>query len=89
MTNTLRKSPEAFLETAVDGEVVLLDMAGGNFFSLTGTAAQIWPLIDGTRDRDALLRDLAATYRVEAQAIADDLDMFLAQLSEAGFVSHG
>lgn len=87
MTEPLVKRPAAFSETAIDGEVVLLNLADGTFFSLTGTAAEIWPLIDGSRTRDTLLADLAESHGEEPAAIAAELDVFLAQLAGAGFVS--
>lgn len=89
MTAPLRKNPQAFSETAIDGEVVLLNLTDGTFFSLTGTAADIWPLIDGLRDRAALLAVLAAEHGTAAEAIAADVDHFLTQLTDAGFVGAG
>ncbi|MDE2435197.1 MAG: PqqD family protein [Sphingomonadales bacterium] len=89
MTGVLAKRGDAFSETTIDDEVVLLNLADGTFFSLTGTAARIWGLIDGTRDRAALLADLAAAYGVPTAAIAPDVEAFLAQLGEAGFLERG
>lgn len=89
MTQPLTKRTEAFSETAIDGEVVLLNLQDGTFFSLTGTAALIWPLIDGSRDRAALLTELALTYGAESATIVPDFDAFLAQLSAAGFLDGG
>lgn len=87
MTKPLVKHFSAFSESTIDGEVVLLNLQDGTFFSLTGTAAVIWPLIDGTRTRAVLLAQLAEAHGAAAEAIAPDLDAFLAQLAEAGFVS--
>ena len=87
MTQPLTKRSEAFSETAIDGEVVLLNLQDGTFFSLTGTAALIWQLIDGSRDRAALLTELALTYGADSATMAPDLDGFLAQLAKAGFLA--
>ena len=89
MTRLLSKNQAAFSETAIDGEVVLLNLKDGTFFSLTGTAAVIWPLIDGTRSRAALLGDLALVFDQTEAVIAADFDAFLAQLAEAGFLAGG
>lgn len=86
MIHLLAKRSSAFSETAIDGEVVLLNLADGTFFSLTGTAATIWPLIDGSRNREAILTELAAGFDASPETIAGDLDAFLAQLAGAGFV---
>lgn len=87
MTKPLVKCHSAFSESAIDDEVVLLNLQDGTFFSLTGTAAAIWPLIDGTRTRAELLGQLAESYGTAAEAVATDLDDFLAQLTEAGFLA--
>ena len=89
MTKPLTKRRAAFSETAIDDEVALLNLKDGTFFSLTGSAAAIWPLIDGTRGRSALLAALAQTYDALPAEIAPDLDAFLAQLSAAGFLDGG
>lgn len=89
MTAALVKQWNRFSETVVEGEVILLNLDDGAFFSLSGTAATIWPMIDGTRNRDALLTDLRAIYDAPVASIAGELDQFLAQLQEAGFVAPG
>lgn len=89
MTAALVKQWNRFSETVVEGEVILLNLDDGAFFSLSGTAATIWPMIDGTRNRDALLTDLGAIYDAPVASIAGELDQFLAQLQEAGFVAPG
>lgn len=89
MTARLVKQRDRFSETMVDGEVVLLNLDDGTFFSLTGTAAAIWALIDGERNRDAMLAELAAGYEAEVETIAPQLDAFVTQLKVAGFVTLG
>ncbi len=87
MSQPLAKRPGAFNETAIEDEVVVMHLESGEFFSLTGSAAAIWKLIDGTRSRDAVLTVLAAQFAGEDEVrIAADLDDFLAQLRAAGLV---
>lgn len=86
MTTLLHKHSQAFSETEIDGEVVVMDLARGDFFSLTGTAAAAWRKIDGTRDRAALIADLAAEFGQAADTVAPDVDAFLEQLTAAGLI---
>ena len=86
MDQALTKRADQFSETAIDDEVVVMSLDSGDFFSLTGTARTIWLLIDGTRDRSALLADLADQHGCEEAEIAGDLDAFVAQLSQAGLI---
>ena len=85
MTLPIRKLADAFTETAIDEEVVVMSLASGDFFTLEDTARAIWLLIDGTRDRAAVLAALEADYGPEVDA--DEVDAFLASIAVAGFVA--
>ena len=85
--NRVIKLSERFTEAAIDDEIVVMRVDSGAFFSLTGTAATTWRLIDGNRNRDALLAALADEYSTDEAAIAADVDDFLAQLKETGLLA--
>ena len=85
--NRVIKLSERFTEAAIDEEIVIMRVDTGEFFSLTGTAATTWRLIDGNRNRDALLAALADEYSTDEAAIAADVDDFLAQLKETGLLA--
>ena len=89
MSTKLAKATGRFSETAIDDEVVVMNLESGDFFSLTGTARAIWLLLDGTRNRAALLSELTAQFDLEEEALAGDLDAFLAQLEAAGLLDAG
>ena len=82
----LSKRSNRFSETSIDDEVVVMRLDSGEFFSLSGTGAAIWRLIDGTRDRKALLASLAAAYQASEAEMAADVDDFIAQLKEFGLI---
>jgi hypothetical protein len=81
------KQAGRFTETVIDDEVVVMRLDNGEFFSLSGTAAAAWRLIDGTRDRAALIAALAARFDADESLVAADLDDFLAQLRENGLLA--
>jgi pyrroloquinoline quinone biosynthesis protein D len=87
MTTPIGKASDRFTETAIDDEIVVMSLESGEFFSLTGTACAIWEAIDGTRDRDAIVADLATRYSASPDAIAGDVDEFLADLRGAGLLT--
>ena len=89
MSKAITKAPGTFSETAIDDEIVVMHLASGEFFSLTGTGRALWLLIDGTRTRAAVLAAAAAQYGLEPADIADDADEFLTLLSSAGFLEPG
>ncbi len=87
MTSPIEKIAANFVETSIDDEMVVMDIRSGNFFSLSGTGLDIWNLIDGTRDRAAVLTSLREAFPdVSELEIAGDLDDFLQDLSESELV---
>lgn len=84
--SAITKAEGRYSETEIDEEVVVMNLESGEFFSLTGTARAIWQLIDGSRNRDGLLQDLARDFDAEPQVLAADLDPFLAGLAKAGLI---
>ena len=84
---TLAKAAGQFTETEIDDEVVVMSLTSGDFFSLTGTARAIWLALDGQHDRAGLIAALAAEFGAAPDAIAPDVDDFLAQLSAAGLLT--
>lgn len=89
MNAPLIKREGYFSQTMIDGEVVLLNLDDGAFFSLTGTAAETWALIDGSRDREAIVAELASRHHADPATIAADLGAFLGELQARGFIAGG
>ncbi len=89
MTQTLRKCPDAFAETEIDDEIVLMDLSCGDFFSIKDSALEIWNLLDQGLDRAGLLARLEQTYGISQAELAGDVDTFLDQVMAAGFVTAG
>jgi pyrroloquinoline quinone biosynthesis protein D len=87
MSNGLAKAQGRFSETEIDSEIVVMSLETGDFFSLTGTAREVWLLLDGTLDRAGLIGALAADYDSDAAAVAADVDGFLAELAAAGLLA--
>ena len=85
--NALAKRTERFAETEVDDEVVVMRLDNGDFFSLAGTAAATWRLIDGTRNRAALVTALTTEYDGDEAEIGADVDEFLVKLREMGLLA--
>jgi len=85
----LAKLVENFTETDIDDEIVVMRLDNGEFFALSGTAAAAWRLIDGRRDRAALLAALAAEFAAEERQIAVDLDELLGRLKESKLIDGG
>jgi hypothetical protein len=85
--NALTKQRDRFAETDVDDEIVLMRLDNGEFFSMAGTAAATWRLIDGKRDRAGLVAALFETFGGDTAAMAADVDAFLDALREMGLIA--
>lgn len=83
----LTKRSDRFSEADIDEEIVVMRLDNGEFFSLSGTSAAIWRLIDGQRDRTSLLAALRDQFDGDEGMIAADVDAFLAQLRETGLLA--
>ncbi|HYC95812.1 MAG TPA: HPr-rel-A system PqqD family peptide chaperone [Sphingomicrobium sp.] len=84
---SVSKQADRFTETDIDDEIVVMRLDSGDFYSLSGSAAAIWRLIDGTRDRATLIADLKAEYDADEASIESDVDEFLAELREMGLIA--
>lgn len=85
----ISKMTDRFSETMIDDEVVIVKLDTGEFFSLSGTAAAAWRLIDGNRGRDALVAALAGQFAADEKNVAEDIDDLLSRLRETGLLAGG
>jgi hypothetical protein len=84
--SAISKRSDQIAETSLDGEVVIMRVDTGEFLALKDVGAAIWSLIDGSRDRDALVAALTREFEGDPATIADDTDEFLRQLRTHGLI---
>lgn len=84
---TIRKIEGSYIETSIDDELVLIQIDRGSFHALKGTGLAIWEMIDGTRHRDAIVDVLTSRFDVPRERCEADVDRFLGQVVQAGFVA--
>ena len=89
MKGLLTKRQDRFSETAIDDEIVVMNLDSGDFFSLEGTGRAAWLLIDGTRDLSAIIAVLAEQFAAAPNVMAADVERFVGELGRAGLVSGG
>lgn len=81
-----RKLTANFVATQVDDELLIVDLDGGELLSLSGTALEIWALIDGEAGEDAIIAALAERYAAARDEIAADVAALLADLESAALI---
>jgi hypothetical protein len=85
----IQKLVGRFTEADIDDEIILMRVDNGELLSLSDTAAAAWRLIDGARDRDALVTALGEEFDADERLIARDVGELLHQLKEAGLIAEG
>jgi hypothetical protein len=72
VVTALRVSPSVHTRT-FDGELVLLDLEGGDYFALDEIGAKFWAGVAAGKTLDAVAEEIAAEYDVSFVQAATDL----------------
>ena len=83
---TIRKVPNTFIESEIDDETIVVSLDTGDFFALKGTGLAIWRALDAAPTRAELLEQLAENFDASHERIGDDVDAFLQEVRQKGFV---
>lgn len=70
----------------IDGETVVLDLAGSTYFSSNQTGTFLLRLLSDEQDRDALVNALAREFDIDLALATADTDAFVATLNERGLL---
>ena len=82
-------TPDVMHET-IDGEVIVINLVSGNYYSFRGTGAEIWALVDGqgVLSVDEIAEALALRFGSPRSEINSAVASFLEDLLEEGLVAH-
>jgi hypothetical protein len=67
-STSYRPHPQVVHET-IDGEVILIQIDTGCYYSLAGSGPEIWELLVGGRELEAIARALEGRYEADPQAL--------------------
>jgi hypothetical protein len=70
----------------LDGEVVVVNLKNGRYYSLIDTATMIWQEIEAGQDTGRIESHLGAQFQAEPGQIAAGLAQFIKELSEEGLI---
>lgn len=79
-------APASVVARGVGGEIVLLDLSSGTYYSLTGVAAHIWRLVERGSRLDQIVEAIAREFDADPAQVADDTRRFLTDAESAGLV---
>jgi hypothetical protein len=80
----VNKKPDV---TDLVGERVMIDFESGKYFILTGTANDIWDMLENGVESEGIVKSLLEIYEVEADTCRQGVLSFLNDLAQIGFVS--
>ena len=89
LTSRVRRTADAFVDAVLDDDLVLMEVATGQFYSLKETGLAAWRLIDDGGawvTVGALIAALTAEFAVDEETCLRDVAALLEDLSAAGFV---
>jgi hypothetical protein len=71
----------------VDGELIAIDLTGGSYYSLSGSAPVIWSLLLAGAGQRQISEALADRYDADREVVADAVSGLLEKLVESGLVT--
>ena len=78
--------PEGVIFETVDDQVVLLSLAGGNYYKLNGSGTRIWTLIQELGDLEKVEQAMVSEYNADATEIRRDVAALVEDLKTHGLV---
>ena len=80
-----RTNTPAVTAQVIEGEVILLNLHSGVYYSLVGSGAEIWSLIQARATVDEIVSEMASRYTGEP-AVTDAVLRLLGQLREESLI---
>jgi hypothetical protein len=83
MTDVYRVDAAKIMHETIDGEVIIVNLDNGLYYSTEGVGTRIWQgLAGGDASLDALIAEARSGYTGEAEAIASGVGGFVKRLVE-------
>lgn len=84
----LRINSPQVIHESIDGEVIIIDLGTGTYFSAKDSAAEVWEAIHRSPgvSAESVAAAVATAYDLPAEAIAGDVHDFVSELLSEGVV---
>ena len=79
-TTRLRINSPHVVHQTIDGEVVVINLESGSYYSLNDVAAEVWALLESGSALGEIAETLGSRYDASADAIARALEAFVTDL---------
>src|SRR5439155_15121605 len=76
----LRVNTERVAAKVIDGEAIIINLANGRYYSMTGTGALVWSMLADGVAVGSIADTLAARYEVDTDACRGDVERLVDEL---------
>src|SRR4051812_33230520 len=84
-----RVNSPAVIAESIDGEVVIIDLGTGTYYSARGPAGRIWDGLAAGLETEAIVADVSASFDTTGVDVDAAVGAFLAQLVDQGLLVAG
>jgi hypothetical protein len=71
----------------IDGEVIAIEARGSTYVAANGAGTLLWRALAAGTTPEALADELVRVYSIDRRRAADDIEHFLAQLTDQGLLA--
>lgn len=81
------KATSRVLSRVLDGEAVLLDLGGGQYYGLDEVGTVVWTALEAGASVAELVVRVVVAYQVAEETARGDIERLLAELADKGLVT--
>lgn len=82
----LKPNIEAVAAKVIDGEAIIMNLTNGAYYSMTGTGADVWEMIERGGSAEAIGAGIARRYRLDQHQALVDVERLVSELLVEGLV---
>jgi hypothetical protein len=86
MTARFRVNSPNVIHETIEGEVILIDLKTGTYYSLRDSGAAVWQAIEQGAVEDGIAAELRSRYEASEEQIRDAVQRLLAELEREGLI---
>jgi Coenzyme PQQ synthesis protein D (PqqD) len=86
MTTRFRVNSPNVIHETIEGEVILIDLQTGTYYSLRDSGAAVWQAIERGAGEDGITADLRSRYEASDDQISAGVQELLAELEREGLI---
>lgn len=76
------------MHETIEGEVILIHMDSGNYYSIDLVGADVWNLISNKMTTDQIIADILLRYEGKTDVVDENVCTFLSQLEKEDLIVH-